>query len=77
MEERDTLQLRLSNALRMNEELRARARTSAAVSSPDKTANQSQLREAVPHHLAAVSLPPPVNVVVEERQEDLQALANK
>lgn len=77
MEERDSLQLRLSNALRMNEELRARIRTSVT-SSPDKTADQSQSREQVPQHIAAaVSLPPSVSVAMQEPQEDLQILANK
>ncbi|PNF39690.1 hypothetical protein B7P43_G05662 [Cryptotermes secundus] len=77
LEERDSLQLRLSNALRMNEELRARIRTSVT-SSPDKTADQSQSREQVPQHIAAaVSLPPSVSAAMQEPQEDLQILANK
>jgi hypothetical protein len=77
LEERDTLQLRLSNALRVNEELRARNRTSA-VSSHDTTTEQLQSREQMPRNIeAAVSLPPSMSPTVQESQEDLQALSNK
>jgi len=77
LEERDTLQLRLSNALRMNEELRARNRT-LVVSSPDTTTEQLQSREQMPQTIeAAVSLPPSVSTTVQEPQEDFQALSNK
>jgi aspartyl-tRNA synthetase len=77
LEECDTLQLRLSNALRVNEELRARNRT-LAVSSPDTTTEQLQSREQMPQNIeAAVSLPPSVSTTVQEPQEDLQSLSNK
>ena len=77
LEERDTLQLRLSNALRVNEELRARIRT-LVVSSPDTTTEELQSREQMPQNIeAAVSLPTSVSTTVQEPQEDLQALSNK
>jgi len=72
LEERDTLQLRLSNALRANEELRARMRTSV-IASVGKTAEQSQSRQEASQHTVA----PSGNTVAEEPHEDLQALANK
>jgi hypothetical protein len=77
LEERDTLQLRLSNALRMNEELRDRNRA-LAVSSPDTTAEQLQSREQMPQNIeASISLPSSASTTVQEPQEDLQVLSNK
>jgi len=67
------LQLHLSNALHINEELWARNRT-IAVSSPDTITEQLQ---SMPQNTeAAISLPS-VSTTVQEPQEDLQALSNK
>jgi hypothetical protein len=61
----------------MNEELRARNRTSA-MSSPETTANQLQSRQQMPQNIeAAISLLPSVSTTVQEPREDLQALSNK
>jgi hypothetical protein len=61
----------------MNEELRARVRTSS-IPSPEKNADLSQLRDQVPQCIVApVAIPPSFSAAVEEPQEDLRTLANK
>ncbi|PSN48885.1 hypothetical protein C0J52_09663 [Blattella germanica] len=84
LEERDTLQLRLSNALRLNEELRNTSRTSTS-SSPIKIvmsedaekAFLSSSREESPQHLTATVATPSTTVTPKEMEEDLQSLADK
>jgi hypothetical protein len=61
----------------MNEELRAKNRTSD-MPSPDTTADQLHSRQQMPQNIeAAISLPPSVSTTVHEPQEDLQALSSK
>ncbi|XP_069679167.1 uncharacterized protein [Periplaneta americana] len=68
LEERDSLQLRLSNALRLNEELKAKSTNLVAV-------DHSFRREEAPQHVVATVSTQ--NAAVEEPQEDLQSLASK
>ncbi|KAJ4450846.1 hypothetical protein ANN_02277, partial [Periplaneta americana] len=68
LEERDSLQLRLSNALRLNEELKAKSTNLVAV-------DHSFRREEAPQHVVATVSTQ--NAAVEDPQEDLQSLASK
>ncbi|XP_049958619.1 protein lava lamp-like [Schistocerca serialis cubense] len=84
LEERDTLQLRLSNALKVNEDLRNKLGKISATSTPVRSVSLSS-----PHHSllsGAASLDQselvqvgqtPVPPQSEEAKEDLQALADK
>lgn len=81
LEERDTLQLRLSNAIRVNEELR---RQKSASSSPRKDSHSASLDEPLVEHPSPSKTDGPVEIAREAMAvdtssigEDKDALAEK
>ncbi|CAL7944495.1 unnamed protein product [Xylocopa violacea] len=81
LEERDTLQLRLSNAIRVNEELRKAAGSASSNPSPTKEASVSTTEEPVVEHPSPSKSEGPVEIAKEAIDtpigEDKETLALK
>ncbi|XP_076749322.1 uncharacterized protein LOC143422509 isoform X2 [Xylocopa sonorina] len=81
LEERDTLQLRLSNAIRVNEELRKAAGSTSSNPSPTKEASVSTTEEPVVEHPSPSKSEGPVEIAKEAIDtpigEDKETLALK